>query len=119
MNSLGRRRSTQPAPPPVIFEALTQPRRPGARPWLFLRADEREPRVLAADRPHHVLWSSLWPDRADDTIRFGIQSDGGSGSSLEWELLSDGPEPATEVLGHRRYRLNELINRDLRLSFGA
>jgi hypothetical protein len=86
---------------------------------LLLHADEREPRLLEADAPHHVLWASLWPSRPDDTIRFAIQADAGSGSSLEWELLSDQPEPPAEVLGHLRHRLNELVNRDLRQSFGA
>jgi hypothetical protein len=66
-----------------------------------------------------VLWSSLWPDRPEDTIRFRIERDGGSGSMLEWELRSDQPEPDAAVLGHLRRRLNELINRDLRESFGA
>jgi hypothetical protein len=116
---LGRRRRSQPAPPPVVFEALTQPRRPGARPWLFLRADEQEPRVLESDPPRLVLWSSLWPARPDDTIRFRIGSDARGGSMLEWELGSDQPDPDAASLGHLRHRLNELINRDLRESFGA
>lgn len=75
--------------------------------------------MLEVDPPHHVLWSSLWPDHPDDTIRFDVQADGQGGSSLEWELLSDPPEPADDVLGHLRRRLNELINHDLRESFGA
>jgi len=124
VTTLGHRRRSQPAPPHVIFEALTQLRRAGARPWLFLHSDEQEPRVLQADPPSHVLWSSLWPERPerperpDDTIRFRVRADGHGGSALEWELLSDGPEPDASTLVHLRRRLNELINRDLRLACG-
>ena len=37
---------------------------------------------------------------------------------LRWTLTVDEPIPSDELLGHIRKRINELINRDLRLSFG-
>jgi hypothetical protein len=65
---VGARRRNQPAPPHVVFEALCEPDRDPARPWL--------------------------------------------------RLLDDEPEPDASLLGHMRYRLNQLINADLRYTFG-
>ena len=61
---IGSRARTLPAPPPVVWDSLVEPRRPGTRPWLHLLADEVEPRVLAAEKPGRVVWSSLWPKPA-------------------------------------------------------
>lgn len=52
----------------------------------------------------------------------GRRSDGelaadGAGTALTWTLLVDEPPDASR-LGHYRKGLNELINRDLRLSYG-
>ncbi|MEU1810765.1 hypothetical protein [Micromonospora aurantiaca (nom. illeg.)] len=50
----------QPATPPaVVFEALTGPDRDPARPWLRLLVDEQSPRILHAEHPCVVVWSSL------------------------------------------------------------
>jgi hypothetical protein len=116
---VGSRRKNQPAPPRAVFEALTNPHRDPARPWLKLGPDETEPRLLAADEPHLVVWSSLWPVRADARIRFDLPYDSTrQGTDLTWTLEVDDPEPAAPLLGHMRKRLNVLINAELRYSFG-
>jgi hypothetical protein len=115
---LGSRKRPQPAPPRVVFEALTRPHRDGGRPWLDLADGELEPTVLEADEPHRLVWSTLWPDRPNDRIEFEIAEAGG-GSDLRWTLLTPDREPPPDaVLGRMRYRLNHLINADLRYSFG-
>ncbi|MFI6602863.1 hypothetical protein ACIBHX_41990 [Nonomuraea sp. NPDC050536] len=117
MIELGSRERPQPPPPLVVWESLTEPRRPGARQWLELRRDEIEPRILRAVRPDLVVWSSLWPDRPDDEIHFDIRPAHG-GSALRWTLLTPGEIPDSAVLGHLRHRLNFLINAQLRFSYG-
>jgi len=97
----------------VIFEALTAPH----PPWLALQADEQPPETLAATPPTHLEWSSLWPRRPDARIRFDLTADG-PGTLLRWTLLVDDPLPDPSLLGHLRKRLNELINADLRHTFG-
>jgi hypothetical protein len=101
-----------------MWEMLVEPRRPGARPWLVLTSEEVEPMVVESDRPSLVVWTSLWPDRPNDRIRFAITSDGASGSSLKWTLESPDPISDPAKLGRMRYRLNYLINGQMRLSFG-
>lgn len=105
------------APPPAaMFEALAQPRRRGARPWLHLLRDEQEPRILEATAPGRVVWSSLWPSRPDDRIVFLIERDGAFGSWLEWQLQSE-RELDDETLRQLRHRVNQLLNGQLRDSF--
>ena len=118
MLDAGSRIRSQPPPPAILFAALTEPDQDPARPWLRLLDDEQPPRILADERPHLVVWSSLWTKRPDALIRFDIASDGGAGTKLRWTLLVAEPMPAPPFLRHLRKRLNELINRDLRLSFG-
>lgn len=69
--------------------------------------------------PTLVVWSSLWPSRPSDRIRFDI-GDHSGGSMLRWTLLCPlrAPEPDASKLGHLRKRLNVLINEDLRLAYG-
>lgn len=55
--------------------------------------------------PTSVVWSSLWPDQPDDTIRFDIQPDG-NGCRLRWTLLTTGQAPSESRLGHMRHRIN-------------
>jgi len=109
MVEIGSRRRNQPAPPRVIFEALTQPDRDPARPWLILLPDEQRPRVVAARPPAELTWSSLWPSRPGITIHFELPPDAGSGTDLRWTLHTDGPPPDPSALGHLRKRLNQLI----------
>ena len=119
MIEVGARRRNQPAPPHVIFEALTEPNRDPTRQWLVLLDDERPPGILQAERPHLVVWSSLWERRPDAQIRFELpRAASGYGTDLRWVLLTDRPPPDASLIGHLRRRLNELINADLRLSFG-
>ncbi len=117
MVEAGSRKRNQPAPPSVIFEALTQPDRAGARKWLYLLDDEVRPRVVRGDEPAFVVWSSLWLKRPDAVIRFDLPP-GGEGTDLRWTLLVDEPVPGDALLGHMRKRLNELINADLGYSLG-
>jgi len=94
------------------------PRLVGARQWLDLQRDERDPEVLEAQEPHRVVWSSIWPSRPRDRVVFEITR-AGEGSDLRWTLVTDDEEwPAEEVLAHLRHRINRLINADLRFSFG-
>jgi hypothetical protein len=117
VHELGSRERTQPAPPSTVWESLTQPRHSGARPWLELLDDEVEPRILESADPSLVVWSSLWPDRPRDRIRFELRP-AGAGCALRWTLLTPGPLPTGSRLGHLRHRLNFLINQRLRLSYG-
>lgn len=118
MIQIGSRQRGQPAPPHIVFGALTFRGDPGARPWLRLLDDETRPAVVDAARPGSVTWSSLFVKRPDAVVRFDITSDGGAGTDLRWTLLVAEPMPAEAQIGHMRKRMNELINADLRFSFG-
>ncbi|MDH2425640.1 hypothetical protein [Sphaerisporangium sp. TRM90804] len=117
MIELGSRERAQPPPARVVWESLRDPRRAGGRQWLELRPGEVEPRVLRAVEPELVVWSSLWPERAGDEIRFDIRP-APNGCLLRWTLLTPGEAPEQAVVGRLRYRLNHLINARLRFSFG-
>ncbi len=101
----------------MVFEALTEPDRDPARPWLLLLDDEHLPDVIDARKPDLVVWSSLWDPRPDARIRFELPQDG-YGTDLHWVLLVDEPVPDALLLGHMRRRINELINANLRYTFG-
>jgi hypothetical protein len=119
MGEIGRRQRNQPAPPHAVFDALTEPGRDPSRPWLILQDDEVNPTVIEAFRPDYVVWSSLWPSRPDARLRFDLPVDAnGSGTDLCWTLTVDDPEPDASKAGHMRKRINELINANLRYSFG-
>lgn len=117
MIEVGTRKRNQPAPPSVVFEALTEPERPGGRRWLQLLDDEVRPQVIESDRPTLVVWSSIWSKRSDARIRFDLPP-GGSGTDLRWTLSVEEPIPDEALLGHLRKRMNQLINADLRYSLG-
>jgi hypothetical protein len=117
MFEIGRRTRTQAPPPWVIYEALTRPNLDPTRPWLTLVEDEVEPRIIESREPSLVVWSSLWPGRPGEVIRFEIEP-GAGGSVLTWRLLTPTDEPDPTVLGRMRYRLNYLINGQLRSTFG-
>jgi hypothetical protein len=55
MQEVGSRKRNQPAPPHVIFEALTHPNRDPQRPWLLLLDDEVAPRILEENEPDSVV----------------------------------------------------------------
>lgn len=110
----------QPAPPHVVFEAVTEPDRDPGRTWLWLLDDEVAPAVVEAHKPDLVVWSSLWRTRPDALIRFEIlrEREGrGPGTDLRWTLLVDDPAPDDALVGHMRKRLNQLINANLRDTF--
>jgi hypothetical protein len=116
---VGSRRRNQPAPPLVLFEALTRPDRDPTRRWLELLPDEQRPRIVEVNEPDLVIWSSLWPQRPDALVRFDLPLDGHrSGTELRWTLLVDEPAPEDTLLGHIRKRLNQLIDANLRYTFG-
>ncbi|MFI7553278.1 hypothetical protein ACIBQ2_26455 [Micromonospora sediminimaris] len=117
MIELGGRMRSQPAPPRVVWASLIRPRDPRARQWLDLLDDEVDPQILDSLEPRLVVWSSLWADRLDERIRFDIERDGYE-SRLRWTLLTPGPEPTASKIGHMRFRLNVLINAQLRRSYG-
>ena len=80
----------------------------------MLVSDEVAPRILEASRPDLVVWSSLWPDRPGDQIRFDLVPANYSGTMLTWTLTTPGAEPDAESLRNMRFRLNFIINSELR-----
>jgi hypothetical protein len=118
MHEIGRRRRNQPAPPHVVFEALTDPERAQGRHWLELLDDEQRPRVLDSSAPAKVVWASIWTKRPDAVVEFDLPPDGSGGTDLTWTLRVDDPLPDDALIGHMRKRVNQLINADLRYSFG-
>jgi len=115
---IGRPRRSQPPPPHVVFEALADPDRDPSRPWLELLDDEQRPKLLRAEPPRLLVWSSLWTKRPDAVVQFDLSSDAGSGTELCWTLRVEEPPPDDALIGHLRRRMNQLINANLRYSFG-
>ncbi len=113
---IGRRRRRQPAPPHVVREALTHPDRDPSRPWLMLLDDEVRPVVL--DGTSDLAWSSLWTRRPDARVEFDLPRSADGGTDLAWILLVDEPVPDAALTGHLCKRLNQLLNANLRYSFG-
>jgi hypothetical protein len=110
-----RSRTRSQAPPAwAMFDALSDPVGDQARrEWLRLEDGELLPQVVRADRPSLVIWTSPWPDRPDDLIRFDIED-----HRLTWTLLGDAGPADEPRLDQLRYRLDVIINSDLRHSFG-
>lgn len=106
-----------PAPPWAVFDSLVDPDQPGARPWLNLLDDEVEPRVLEAERPHRVLWSSIWLRRPDDQVLLELAA-ADSDTSVKFTLLTPYEAPDDRTIRHLRYRMNVLLYADLRYSYG-
>ena len=93
------------------------PHRIGSRPWLVLVSDEVEPQVLQAAKPNLVVWSSLWPSRPADQVRFElIEVDGET--SLRFTLLTPNDPPHEDRARDLRKRLSSLLFADLRYSYG-
>jgi hypothetical protein len=118
MREVATTEKTQPPPPHIVWQALADPAIAGPRMWLRIGRGERRPEVVQSRAPDLVVWSSLWVDRPKDRIRFEIASDGLSGSTLRWTLLAGEDGPPAERIAEMRYRLNQLINAELRYSFG-
>jgi hypothetical protein len=84
---------------------------------LNLLSDEVEPRVLEAEKPNRVVWSSLWPSRPNDQVHFELMATDGE-TSLKFSLLTPDEAPDQSKTGHLRRRLNHLLFADLRFSYG-
>lgn len=112
------RKRNQPPPPRVVFDALIEHDRDPARPWLDLRDDEHRPRVVRAHGASTVVWSSLWTKRPDAIVQFELSPSVDGGTALRWTLYVDEPLPDAAAVGHMRKRLNQLINANLRFTFG-
>jgi hypothetical protein len=117
MESIGSRKRNQPAPPWAIFEDLCDPNRQPVRPWLHLLDDELVPVVVESNRPDHVVWSSLWVKRPDARVHFDLQAADG-GTDLRWTLYVDDPAPDRALTMHMCKRMGELINANLRYTYG-
>lgn len=85
----------------------------------MLLDDEVAPKVLKTTYPDIIVWSSLWNTRPDAVLHFDLPWDSsGQGTDLRWRLEVDEPLPDDGLVGHMCKRLNDLINADLRYSFG-
>jgi len=115
---IGSRKRNQPAPPHAVCEALVEPDRDPSRPWLELLGDEVRPQVVRADAVSTVVWSSLWVKRPDAIVRFDLPPGDDGGTDLRWTLHVDQPIPDDARIGHLRKRVNQLINANLRYTFG-
>jgi uncharacterized protein YndB with AHSA1/START domain len=119
MHEVASKKKNQPAPSQVVFEALTDPDRGPHRQWLSIRSSEVRPVVLESEAPRLVVWSSLWEERPDARVRFDLTpSASGYDTDLRWTLLLDDPFPDESTVRALRHRLNQLINANLRYSFG-
>lgn len=118
MIAIGSRRRDQPAPPRIVFETLVDADRDPKRPWLRLLDDEQRPRVLRTEEPTTLAWSSLWAKRPDAVVEFELEASPDGGTALRWTLYVDEPVPDDPLTGHLRKRMNELINANLRSTFG-
>jgi len=93
------------------------PHRQAARPWLQLLDDEVEPLVLDSHEFDRVVWSTLWLKRPDARLQFDL-ADTDGGTDLRWTLYADAPVPDPALTGHMRKRVNEIINANLRYTYG-
>lgn len=116
MEPLGTRAKAQPAPARFVHEALCEPNRDPARQWLVLLDDEMLPRIIRSEQPTLVIWSSIWQTRPEAQVRFDLEGTG-AGCNLRWTLL-DEEDLGPALVGHMCKRLNQLINAELRYSFG-
>ena len=114
---IGRRERRLPAPPHVVWRSQAEPHQPRARPWPRLLEDEVEPRVLTAEQPVLVVWSSLWLRRPDDVLTFDLRP-AGVETVLRWTLTTPAGAPDESLTGHLRHRVNHLLWEGLRLSYG-
>jgi hypothetical protein len=108
---LARRAKSQAPPDWVVYEALCDPF-PKYRQWFDLQTDEVAPTILEHDRPHRVVWTSIWAGRPELRIEFEIDG-GGSGCNVTWTLLGPVTLDPADVKS-MRYRLNQLINDRMR-----
>lgn len=79
--------------------------------------DETAPRVLKAEKPTRVVWSSLWPSRPNDEVHLELTEEQGE-TRLKFTLLTPDDVPDESKTGHLRRRMNQLLFADLRFSYG-
>lgn len=96
------------APRSVMFDALTI----GLDNWLVLAPGETAPEVVESERPHGVVWSSLWPVSPGDTVEFELTRYG-AGTEVRFIWRSPSP-PDKRGIGITRQRLNRKLGSDLR-----
>lgn len=111
------RKRPLPAPPPIVWADLTTPDSDGPRAWLRLLPDEVAPEITAGLEPRLVTWSSLWTRHPDLVIRLDCQPDG-AGTRLHVVIEAPDDAPDGAWIGHVRHRINKLLFRDLRYSYG-
>ena len=102
MAEYGRRTRSMPAPPHVIWEDLVALKAEGVRAWVELLPDEVMPTVLHAEKPHLVVWSSLWPSRPDDVVVLdgGLAAWTADGRPVSMEPVVPDPGDWTGSPGH-------------------
>ena len=116
IRELTRRSKTQAPPPWVLWEALCDPWRPHGRQWFDIRPGEVAPTVLEEQKPQVVVWTSIWSHQPDLRIRFEIEAADG-GSLVTWTLLGPHGRLDEDDVRRRRYRVDQLINGQLREAF--
>src|SRR5690348_2742723 len=103
MPAVATRRRNQPAPPWVVFEDLCEPDCKPDRPWLHLRPGEVAPAVVDCEWPDFVVWSSLWSERTDASIRFDLaEAAHDGGTELCWTFA---PLPDTDSIKRMTQRI--------------
>jgi hypothetical protein len=116
--TLVSRRRAQDPPAWVVFESLVDPLNPNARrSWFDVRPGEVPPKILEQRRPDRVVWSSIWADHPDLVIEFDIDGGDRAGCIVTWRLLGRDAELDDQDVRDLRYRLNQLINGQLRDTF--
>jgi hypothetical protein len=111
---LVQRGKAQDPPAWVVWEALSDPSTSTRGwPWFVAQAGELMPTVLSSERPRTVEWSSIWEDHPDLRIRLEIEPRR-SGSFVTWRLFGRPQQLEPDDVKRRRYRLNQLINGQLR-----
>ncbi len=85
---------------------------------MILHEDEQRPEVAEMVEPALVVWTSIWPWRRDARIRFELSGSRRSSTTVCWILMVDDPIPGDETILRMRTGVNELINANLRSTFG-
>lgn len=115
-HTLGERARRLPAPPHIVRADLAAARTDGLRAWLDLARDEQAPQVVDGTAGE-LIWSGLWPGEPRVRVRFTVES-AGSDTQLRFVIESPTPIEDPSRIGHYRRRINELLWRDLRASYG-
>ncbi|QQS00370.1 MAG: hypothetical protein IPK37_16115 [Austwickia sp.] len=118
MRLIADRTRPLPAPPPVVWADLAEPRAEGTRAWLRLLPDEVPPRVLSSYAPRTLVWSSLWIRHPALVVRLDCRPDG---PATRLRVCIEAPDDlalSDAAVGHVRHRINHLLFADLRATYG-